>query len=536
MVRWNVVTRDDLLTWADADGAPGQLPELVRRLIHETARESVDTLDFPGGSSVTSGGFDGFARSSRAPPFVPAGPSVWELSVRKHAPKKADEDIAKRDSVPDGSPLDQTTYVQVIVRAWTKAADWARDWAAKTAWKRVEGYNVDRVATWVEQAPATRIWLLERIGKPTVGVVSGSEWWHRWSTATDPVLTTEVVLARGIGDLRPALDRAGITTVGGTLGVNEIVACIVAAATEADLLDRVVMVDDRSAWQRLLKEPSPLLLIATDADFADDVSPDVQHTVVVPVPHGEYADVVLEPTDGEHVAEALRSLIDKSSYELGALARRSFVSFRRRIARRPELMTPPWAVGAIPRPVRAALLVVEWSDANKADRDIIAESGSDPEQVIAASYLRRCGWTGGLEWARQLLAAHPHLRPATHAKILHDANAVPEEWEEAGARGPAVEREYWLRYGYTGRGHDFPHVLTAADRMMDVGRSAAALDMLSMYQRNSEVDAAYAAAVARALEGCSRPPTRRSGFWTPGTTNAPSPCSTHTSTPSGCRE
>lgn len=998
MVLWNVVTRDDLRTWANADGAPGQLPELVRRLIHETARENVDALDFPGGSGVTGGGFDGFARSSRATPFVPAGPSVWELSVRKDAAKKADEDIGKRNSVPDGSPLDQTTYVQVIARAWTKAAEWARDWTAKSTWKRVEGYNVDRLATWVEQAPATRIWLLERIGKPTVGVVSGSEWWHRWSTATEPVLTTEVVLARGIGDLRPGLDRAGITTVGGALGANEIVACVVAAATEGDLLDRLVVVDDRTAWQRLLKEASPLVLIATDADFADDVSPDVQHTVIVPVPQSEKAGVVLEPTDSERVAEALRSLIDRSLYELGALSRRSFVSFRRRIARRPELMTPPWAVGSIPRPVRAALLLVEWSDANKADRDVVAalaampyesvreellhytagddpllalttdrwllvspadawqqlgrhlltddlhafveqaslvlgerdpaldlakaerwrasidqkvfqhshalrkgiatglallgtcgervvvatgvhgehwagrvlrplletcnadrsgdrwasladvlpllveaaprevldalrlgmsgdpvlstifqddpdgsslfgpasphthflwaletaawstehvglavellatlatldpggrfsnrpsaslanifcswhpdtaanvdqrlaiidrlrkrwpkvanqllisllphgqqgiyfptseptfrewkpahyvvlradhgravegaldrlledadadgerwskllqahqhlpaelrtkvreaanaldldrlpaeakrrlwedlrkivahnreysdarwafpddevraleqfasafepaspedrhrwlflnqwlelgdvtrrdnfdaydkevahrraeamkeilavggleavtrfaatadaavvgaslaqassddatasamlawyESGSETERVVAACYLRRCGWAGGLEWARQLLGAHPQLQPATQAEILHDANAVPEEWEDARARGPEVERNYWLKYSYTGRGHDFPHVLTAADRMMSVGRCAAALHMLSMYQRKSEVDATYAAAVASALEG-----------------------------------
>ena len=151
------MTRDDLLRWADADGAPDQLPELVRRLIHETARESLETLDFPGGSGVTTGGFDRFARSSRATPFVPAGSSVWELSVRNGAAKKADEDIAKRDAVPDGSAVDQTTYIQVITRAWTKAADWGRDWTVKSGWKRVEGCNVDRLAAWVEHGPATHL-------------------------------------------------------------------------------------------------------------------------------------------------------------------------------------------------------------------------------------------------------------------------------------------------------------------------------------------------------------------------------------------
>jgi hypothetical protein len=149
-----------------------------------------------------------------------------------------------------------------------------------------------------------------------------------------------------------------------------------------------VVVDDRYAWQRLLKEASPLVLIATDADFADDVTPDVQHTVVVPVPQSENADVVLEPTDSERVAEALRSLIERSWYELGALSRRSFVSFRRRIARRPELMTPPWAVGSLPRPVRAALLVVEWSDANKADRDVVAALAAMPYEAVREELLR----------------------------------------------------------------------------------------------------------------------------------------------------
>src|SRR5207245_1688110 len=143
-----------------------------------------------------------------------------------------------------------------------------------------------RLVTWIEQAPATRVWLLERIGKPTVGVVSGSEWWDRWSTSTEPVLTHEVVLARGLGDLDVALGRAGVTTVGGRCGVNEIVACVVAAAVagEGDLLDRVVVVDERSAWQRLLKEITPLVLIALTSDLADDVSADTFHTVILPIP------------------------------------------------------------------------------------------------------------------------------------------------------------------------------------------------------------------------------------------------------------
>lgn len=88
MTTWNAVRREDLLAWADGEGAPGQLPELVRRLVHETARDRVEAIDFPAGGGVTSGGFDGFVRASSGTPFVPAGASVWELSVRKDAVKK----------------------------------------------------------------------------------------------------------------------------------------------------------------------------------------------------------------------------------------------------------------------------------------------------------------------------------------------------------------------------------------------------------------------------------------------------------------
>jgi hypothetical protein len=149
MAGWNTVTREDLLTWANSDGAPGQLPELVRRLVHETAGDRVQAFDFPGGSGVTTGGFDGFVRASVGTPFVPAGPSVWELSVRKDAATKADQDIAKRNSVP-GSPIDQTTYIQVIARPWIKAAAWALGWTTKAPWGRIEGYNVDRLTEWIE--------------------------------------------------------------------------------------------------------------------------------------------------------------------------------------------------------------------------------------------------------------------------------------------------------------------------------------------------------------------------------------------------
>ena len=104
------------------------------------------------------------------------------------------------------------------------------------------------------QAPSTRIWFLETIGKPVWGVQSGQQAWDRWSRATQPALTPQAVLARKTGpdELRRAPSRAGISTVSGPLGTDEIVACVMAAAVDTGDIERVVVVNDQSVWARLV--------------------------------------------------------------------------------------------------------------------------------------------------------------------------------------------------------------------------------------------------------------------------------------------
>jgi hypothetical protein len=74
----------------------------------------------------------------------------------------------------------------------------------------------------------------------------------------------------------------------------------------------------------------------------------------------------------------------------------------------------------------------------------------------------------------------------------------PDEF--SAPTGSEVEREYWLGFVYFGRGSDFSGVVEAAQQLVRVGRHAAALDMLSLYSRQSP-DPAYAEAVANAFDG-----------------------------------
>ena len=77
---WGAVTREDVLSFADSEGAASTLPKLIRRLVLETGRR-VASIDVPGGTGISAGGFDGFVVAAEATPFVPSGRSVWELSV-----------------------------------------------------------------------------------------------------------------------------------------------------------------------------------------------------------------------------------------------------------------------------------------------------------------------------------------------------------------------------------------------------------------------------------------------------------------------
>lgn len=378
---WDEVSRDQFLQWADTDGAPSMLPELFRRLVYETGR-GIEAVDVAAGSGVTLGGFDAFVRANESTPFIPDGPSGWELSVNKKAPRKAAEDYVKRDRTPDDSPLAETTYVQLIARPWTKAVEFARTHCAERTWREVRAYNVDRLASWIEQAPATRLWFLEKTGRSPLGARSAAGWWERWSTATGPALTPEVVLARkaGVEELRAALATSGVRTVCGPVGLDELVGCIAAAAVTGDgqALARAVFVQDRTVWVRLLAWPSPLVLVAADPVLAAEVDPATPHCVLIPVPHATDGDVVLDAVDSAELFEALRASDPQARYEHATLARRSFVAFRRRLAQRRELMRPGWGTPPVPRVVRAALLLTGWHDARQADRDIVAALAGVP--------------------------------------------------------------------------------------------------------------------------------------------------------------
>lgn len=392
MSRPGYVDRQALKSWADRLVSKGEFPRLIRQLILETTTD-ISTLGMPAGDGVAAGGWDGSVRTEKGNAWVPGGYSVWELSVDRSPGVKADKDYEKRDSTPDGTQLTETTYVEAILRPWTTRDAWAKNKTATGTWNEVRALGLDDIEAWLQSAPVTWAWLSEEFGLTPFGLRTGRSWWATWSSQTTPEISPDLVLAGRDEQFKGLLEHLnpGIVTIGGPSS-NEVCAFIAAAAAKKDLdgegqfLARLALVDDLTAWRRLLESRSPLILVALDPSFATEVPPDCIHTVLVPTVAGTKANLCLTNLDAGEVSSALRiaGMSNDRADELARLARRSLTALRRRLARKPALVRPTWASGAIPRAVRAMLMLGCWVDDNDGDRQMAeALSGMSYEDFHA---------------------------------------------------------------------------------------------------------------------------------------------------------
>jgi hypothetical protein len=383
MSNWPPIDRDDLKEAASRAGFDTDFPLLVRRLIAETA-DGLTELDMPGGSGVASGGFDGVVTAASATPNVPAGRSVWELSVENKAQGKADDDYDKRLEGPEGSPASDCTYVEVILAPWTKSRTWAATRQKEDRWKDVVALNLDRVHAWLDRAPATTTWLAERLNKAMPGVRPVETWWtETWMPSTQPPLGPDVVLA-GRDDAAKTLVsllQAGqpVVTLTGDLGLDGLRAFAAAALGTVEgpagdgLRARALHVSDGHSLLQLIRQPSPLVLILDDAQLAADLPVRHAHQLVLVTPPGQNGDIAVPPIDSQQAEAALRAagLTRDRASEMGRLARRSLPALRRSVAVNSTALIPGWA--AAPDLIRRRLVLIgAWHGDSDSDRAAVA--------------------------------------------------------------------------------------------------------------------------------------------------------------------
>ena len=361
----------------------------------------------PSGSGVAAPGWDGIVRCSNGNRFVPAGLSCWESSTeRKRSHSKALNDYDKRvDSTPRSKRAD-IAYVAAVCAPWTKAREFADEKSQCDYFRLVRALNVDHIEDWLECAPVSTVWLREVMGEPIAGIGLLSGWWNAWLDSTTVPLAADVVLAgrdTATSDLRDRCSQSsgGVITVGGGMHRDEILAFVAAALVEPSEDDSfrhdVLYIDDLASAQRLLTIEDPIgrgrssvstpgmTAVVPSDEFARYLPPDSQHRLIVPMPGSVQADIVLDAVDGSAVAKHLEAAGEDfhAAHGLGAVARMSLLTLRRRLAVKPELHQPAWAEDSVDRTLRRSLLLSSWSQHSDGDADIVERFvGSSHDDVV----------------------------------------------------------------------------------------------------------------------------------------------------------
>lgn len=379
MTRPGFATQLELLRWAGSIPARGGLPRLIRRLVLETGHD-VKSLDFPADEGTAAGGWDGVAVVAGNAPFVPDGQTLWELSAGQSTNAKATADYGKRKATPDGRPTSDATYIAVSLRRWRDRRKWATDREKDKRWKAVRAYGIDDLETWLESAPITHAWISEQLGLKPHGLQTADAWWTSWSEATDPSLSSEVVLAgrdKVARRLREALDGPPqIISVGGD-SVDDVLAFVAAVALQDDTAGaRTAVVDDVGTWRTFTDHRRPLVLVTRSPAVMEEARSAPGHHVIVPLSGDSDADIELPPIDAGAARDGLVAAgldDERRADEAARLGRRSLLALRRHLAKRPELHTPPWAKDAVDRVTRGILLAGSWNDASPGDHEVLTD-------------------------------------------------------------------------------------------------------------------------------------------------------------------
>jgi len=380
----DLVGATDIDQWSPRRDAQSRLPQLVRRLILESAT-TIQHLDFPAGEGVQRPGWDGIAEVSGGGRIVPDGLSLWELGTSGDPRRKAEEDYQDRTNDPLGFDPAAATYVAVTARRWSGKREWVES-KAEGPWKGVKAFDADDLALWLEDCPATHLWLSVLLGKDPQDARALTTWWDSWTSATSPPITGDLVLAGREGQGKEFVRRVStaprVITV--TADSPDEAIAFVAAALEADdegsserMLTRAVVVFTSAGWTRVVAAHRPGILIPMfpDADVGAAVA--AGHRVVIPSTGrviGDGEELNLGRIRRSAARDALRSMgVPETEVDRAArIARRSLMSLRRQLAIAPQLETPPWSTASEAPALMAALLAGTWDEQSEGDKEAVS--------------------------------------------------------------------------------------------------------------------------------------------------------------------
>ncbi|MCZ0935066.1 MAG: HigA family addiction module antitoxin [Gemmatimonadetes bacterium] len=390
--------------WADQIETRHLLPVLLRLLIVST-HDGLSRLTFPGHDDGQRHGWDGLVEADSATPWIPSGPSFWEFGTSRRPSEKASRDYrnALRRSMPFAD-RGKSTFVFVTPRRWDDATDWAAARQLEGHWKAVRALDASDLETWLTQSVPAQIWLAEQLAIDSGGVETLERFWHRWSSASSPKLTSKV-FGPSLEAYRQQIEnwlgrkpeRPFVISADSKDEAIAFVACMFreladessgnANVTRSTNLAAVF--DSPSTLRELAASRTPFLPVVHSEECERELAPvhDRLHSVTVRPRNAVRSDpdIALDLLNHEAFEEALDSMgIDRdSARRLERESGRSPTILRRRLSEVDSIRKPAWAE----EETRARALIPltfagAWNGESQADQRVVAELANRSYEVV----------------------------------------------------------------------------------------------------------------------------------------------------------
>ena len=397
--------------WADRVDAQSVFPLLIRRLVRGTvASDNLIRVQIPAFEGVQIPGWDGLIEATRGNEFVPAGLSVWEMSVNRQPRRKAEEDFRKRTENSYGVDKKQATFVFVTPRRWQGKDTWCSEKKNLNIWKDVRVYDSQSQEEWLEIARGVDNWLARMLGLRPEGVVDLEGYWKSLSASTNPTLPARVFLisrdqtvnkfTEWLGSAPSALAVESSSPVD---VIDFISACHAYFSSQEatlklkvdpsefadEMAARTLIIRGKEAWIDLSASPNSLLLIP-EPDLPVDVAMITEavqqgHHVLL-CSHrfsAKHNRIHLQRPDRHSLKKALLTsdLTEQEASDYARKAGGSLTVLKRAISRFPVTKRPEWSEADKARELIPFILVGSWDETSDADQRAIEKlSGKSYEK------------------------------------------------------------------------------------------------------------------------------------------------------------
>ena len=396
--------------WAARIDAQYVFPLLVRRLVRATV-DSADLIRvlFPALEGVQSPGWDGFVEATRDNEFVPAGLSVWEMSVNQRPQKKAEEDFKKRVANSQGADKKQSTFIFVTLRKWQGKDAWCSEKRNLNIWKDVRVYDSQNLEQWLETAKGVDFWLARALGHRPEAAIDLEGYWETLSISTNPALPAEVFLtsrAQAVEQLMEWLGSSPSVLAFESSSPVDVIDFIAACydciknpkyplelkVDPQEMAARTLIVGDKEAWRDISASPNHLLLIP-EPDLPVDVA-----MITEAVRQGNHVLLCshrfstgltrlhyLPRPERYELKKALMAsgFTEQKASEHARQSGGSLTVLKRTISRFPATKLPEWSQPSNSRELIPFILVGAWDETSVTDQRVIEKLSNKPYEENA---------------------------------------------------------------------------------------------------------------------------------------------------------